>query len=210
MNKNILKFRLLGLVLTALTLGACQTQDQEVTETEVSLETSLETTEDTERKEVETSEEASEEERAAKAYKDLVEDHENITYLTIPGFYDHDKGYSYGLANLSEDGLPSLLLARNLDNYKHINIYSYNPEKDQVISWDEGLAIGMPSAGASRSSLFASNEGKGLIFTDLHATSGNIISERISLKDREFSKDLIQEYNISDKGVKPLTMDEIA
>lgn len=177
---------------------------------EARLETSLETTEVTEKIELETSEEASEEERAARAYKDLVEDHENITYLTIPGFYDNYKGYSYGLAQLSEDSLPSLLLARNLDNYKHINIYTYNPEKDEVIGWTEGLAIGMPSAGASRTSLFASNEGKGLIFTDLHATSGNIISERISLKDGEFSKDLIQEYNISDKGVKPLTMDEIA
>jgi len=83
--------------------------------------------------------------------------------------------YSYALADMSEDGIPELIVeARAGSGMSAVRVFSSNADGSTLLAPGGSLLTGVAPAGGFRGGVLASNKANGLLYTTLSSVDGSV------------------------------------
>lgn len=165
LSNTIKKLSLLAVVLLlALSLGACKSQDKE-TKKEVKVE--------------------SLDERIAKAYKQVLDKADKYDY--------QDEGqeareYEYAIVKMDGEKIPQLLLSKNSD-LRYVKVFSYNEKEEKPIECSESIVYGAAGVGGFRGDIMSRSDYKGLEYIETSSGTGDTSVENISIENGQLKRE---------------------
>lgn len=165
LSNTIKKLSLLAVVLLlALSLGACKSQDKE-TKKEVKVE--------------------SLDERIAKAYKQVLDKADKYDY--------QDEGqeareYEYAIVKMDGEKIPQLLLSKNSD-LRYVKVFSYNEKEEKLIECSEAIVYGAAGVGGFRGDIMSRSDYKGLEYIETSSGTGDTSVENISIENGQLKRE---------------------
>lgn len=165
LSNTIKKLSLLAVVLLlALSLGACKSQDKE-TKKEVKVE--------------------SLDERIAKAYKQVLDKADKYDY--------QDEGqeareYEYTIVKMDGEKIPQLLLSKNSD-LRYVKVFSYNEKEEKPIECSESIVYGAAGVGGFRGDIMSRSDYKGLEYIETSSGTGDTSVENISIENGQLKRE---------------------
>lgn len=126
-----------------------------------------------ERKEVET---------VKTAYNKVLDNAENYDYQSaISG------EFFYGLNDITGNGVPDLFLyAITEDALAELKVFAWSEESEELIEMKDNLDVGVASAGGFRGEVSGTSDSNGFFYTTLYSGTGESITKRKELKDKQF------------------------
>ena len=165
LSNTIKKLSLLAVVLLlALSLGACKSQDKETKE-EVKVE--------------------SLDEKIAKAYKQVLDKADKYDY--------QDEGqeareYEYAIIKMDGEKIPQLLLSKNSD-LRYVKVFSYNEKEEKLIECSESIVYGAAGVGGFRGDIMSRSDYKGLEYIETSSGTGDTSVENISIENGQLKRE---------------------
>lgn len=165
LSNTIKKLSLLAVVLLlALSLGACKSQDKETKE-EVKVE--------------------SLNEKIAKAYSQVLDKADKYDY--------QDEGqeareYEYAIVKMDGEKIPQLLLSKNSD-LRYVKVFSYNEKEEKLIECSEAIVYGAAGVGGFRGDIMSRSDYKGLEYIETSSGTGDTSVENISIENGQLKRE---------------------
>lgn len=165
LSNIIKKLSLLAVVLLlALSLGACKSQDKETKE-EVKVE--------------------SLDEKIAKAYKQVLDKADKYDY--------QDEGqeareYEYAIIKMDGEKIPQLLLSKNSE-LRYVRVFSYNEKEEKLIECSEAIVYGASGRGGFRGAIMSRSDYKGLEYIETSSGTGDTSIENISIENGQLKRE---------------------
>lgn len=165
LSNTIKKLSLLAVVLLlALSLGACKSQDKETKE-EVRVE--------------------SLNEKIAKAYSQVLDKADKYDY--------QDEGqeareYEYAIVKMDGEKIPQLLLSKNSD-LRYVKVFSYNEKEEKPIECSESIVYGAAGVGGFRGDIMSRSDYKGLEYIETSSGTGDTSVENISIENGQLKRE---------------------
>ena len=165
LSNTIKKLSLLAVVLLlALSLGACKSQDKETKE-EVKVE--------------------SLDEKIAKAYKQVLDKADKYDY--------QDEGqeareYEYAIIKMDGEKIPQLLLSKNSE-LRYVRVFSYNEKEEKLIECSEAIVYGASGRGGFRGAIMSRSDYKGLEYIETSSGTGDTSIENISIENGQLKRE---------------------
>lgn len=165
LSNTIKKLSLLAVVLLlALSLGACKSQDKETKE-EVKVE--------------------SLDEKIAKAYSQVLDKADKYDY--------QDEGqeareYEYAIVKMDGEKIPQLLLSKNSD-LRYVKVFSYNEKEEKLIECSESIVYGAAGVGGFRGDIMSRSDYKGLEYIETSSGTGDTSIENISIENGQLKRE---------------------
>ena len=165
LSNTIKKLSLLAVVLLlALSLGACKSQDKET------------------KKEVKVERLAA---RIAKAYKQVLDKADKYDY--------QDEGqeareYEYAIVKMDGEKIPQLLLSKNSD-LRYVKVFSYNEKEEKPIECSESIVYGAAGVGGFRGDIMSRSDYKGLEYIETSSGTGDTSVENISIENGQLKRE---------------------
>ncbi len=165
LSNTIKKLSLLAVVLLlALSLGACKSQDKETKE-EVKVE--------------------SLDEKIAKAYSQVLDKADKYDY--------QDEGqeareYEYAIVKMDGEKIPQLLLSKNSD-LRYVKVFSYNEKEEKLIECSESIVYGAAGVGGFRGDIMSRSDYKGLEYIETSSGTGDTSVENISIENGQLKRE---------------------
>jgi hypothetical protein len=165
LSNTIKKLSLLAVVLLlALSLGACKSQDKETKE-EVKVE--------------------SLNEKIAKAYSQVLDKADKYDY--------QDEGqeareYEYAIVKMDGEKIPQLLLSKNSD-LRYVKVFSYNEKEEKPIECSESIVYGAAGVGGFRGDIMSRSDYKGLEYIETSSGTGDTSVENISIENGQLKRE---------------------
>lgn len=165
LSNTIKKLSLLAVVLLlALSLGACKSQDKETKE-EVKVE--------------------SLDEKIAKAYKQVLDKADKYDY--------QDEGqeareYEYAIIKMDGEKIPQLLLSKNSE-LRYVRVFSYNEKEEKLIECSESIVYGAAGVGGFRGDIMSRSDYKGLEYIETSSGTGDTSIENISIENGQLKRE---------------------
>lgn len=159
LSNTIKKLSLLAVVLLlALSLGACKSQDKETKE-EVKVE--------------------SLNEKIAKAYSQVLDKADKYDY--------QDEGqeareYEYAIVKMDGEKIPQLLLSKNSD-LRYVKVFSYNEKEEKLIECSEAIVYGASGRSGFRGAILTRTDYNGLNYIMTLGGTGQTTLEKISIEN---------------------------
>ncbi len=159
LSNTIKKLSLLAVVLLlALSLGACKSQDKETKE-EVRVE--------------------SLDEKIAKAYKQVLDKADKYDF--------QDEGqeareYEYAIIKMDGEKIPQLLLSKNSE-LRYVRVFSYNEKEEKLIECSEAIVYGASGRGGFRGAISTRTDYNGLNYIMTLGGTGQTTLEKISIEN---------------------------
>lgn len=166
LSNTIKKLSLLAVVLLlALSLGACKSQDKETKE-EVKVE--------------------SLDEKIAKAYSQVLDKADKYDY--------QDEGqeareYEYAIVKMDGEKIPQLLLSKNSD-LRYVKVFSYNEKEEKLIECSESIVYGAAGVGGFRGDIMSRSDYKGLEYIETSSGTGDTSVENISIENGQLKREI--------------------
>lgn len=165
LSNTIKKLSLLAVVLLlALSLGACKSQDKETKE-EVRVE--------------------SLNEKIAKAYSQVLDKADKYDY--------QDEGqeareYEYAIVKMDGEKIPQLLLSKN-SGLRYVKVFSYNEKEGKPIECSESIVYGAAGVGGFRGDIMSRSDYKGLEYIETSSGTGDTSVENISIENGQLKRE---------------------
>ncbi len=165
LSNTIKKLSLLAVVLLlALSLGACKSQDKETKE-EVKVE--------------------SIDEKIAKAYSQVLDKADKYDY--------QDEGqeareYEYAIVKMDGEKIPQLLLSKNSE-LRYVRVFSYNEKEEKLIECSESIVYGAAGVGGFRGDIMSRSDYKGLEYIETSSGTGDTSVENISIENGQLKRE---------------------
>lgn len=159
LSNTIKKLSLLAVVLLlALSLGACKSQDKETKE-EVKVE--------------------SLNEKIAKAYSQVLDKADKYDY--------QDEGqeareYEYAIVKMDGEKIPQLLLSKNSE-LRYVRVFSYNEKEEKLIEFSEAIVYGASGRSGFRGAILTRTDYNGLNYIMTLGGTGQTTLEKISIEN---------------------------
>lgn len=159
LSNTIKKLSLLAVVLLlALSLGACKSQDKETKE-EVKVE--------------------SLNEKIAKAYSQVLDKADKYDY--------QDEGqeareYEYAIVKMDGEKIPQLLLSKNSE-LRYVRVFSYNEKEEKLIEFSEAIVYGASGRSGFRGAVSTRTDYNGLNYIMTLGGTGQTTLEKISIEN---------------------------
>lgn len=165
LSNTIKKLSLLAVVLLlALSLGACKSQDKETKE-EVRVE--------------------SLNEKIAKVYSQVLDKADKYDY--------QDEGqeareYEYAIIKMDGEKIPQLLLSKNSE-LRYVRVFSYNEKEEKLIECSEAIVYGASGVGGFRGDIMSRSDYKGLEYIETSSGTGDTSIENISIENGQLKRE---------------------
>lgn len=165
LSNTIKKLSLLAVVLLlALSLGACKSQDKETKE-EVKVE--------------------SLDEKIAKVYSQVLDKADKYDY--------QDEGqkareYEYAIVKMDGEKIPQLLLSKNSE-LRYVRVFSYNEKEEKLIECSESIVYGAAGVGGFRGDIMSRSDYKGLEYIETSSGTGDTSVENISIENGQLKRE---------------------
>lgn len=159
LSNTIKKLSLLAVVLLlALSLGACKSQDKE-TKKEVKVE--------------------SLDEKIAKAYRQVLDKADQYDFQDEG---QESREYEYAIVKMDGEKIPQLLLSKNSE-LRYVRVFSYNEKEEKLIECSEAIVYGASGRGGFRGAISTRTDYNGLNYIMTLGGTGQTTLEKISIEN---------------------------